>query len=84
MPETRRLRETINDWWDEIETFIETRVTNARTEAANTGIKHIKRTGRGYRNHHHHHHQRRILLRSHRQTRRRTRLNQRATAANCE
>jgi hypothetical protein len=25
-------------------------VTNARTEAANTGIKQIKRTGRGYRN----------------------------------
>lgn len=58
MPETWRLWETINDWWDEIETFIETRVTNARTEAANTGIKHIKRTGRGYRNHHHY--QRRI------------------------
>ena len=68
------------------ETFIDTRVTNARTEAANTGIKHIKRTGRGYRNHHHHHHyQRRILLRSHRQTpRRRTRLNQQATAAHWE
>jgi transposase len=83
MPETWRLWETINDWWDEIETFIETRVTNARTEAANTGIKHIKRTGRGYRNHHHY--QRRILLHSHRQTRRRrTRLNQQATAANCE
>jgi transposase len=81
MPETWRLWETINDWWDEIETFIETRVTNARTEAANTGIKHIKRTGRGYRNHY----QRRILLRSHRQTRRRrTRSNQQATAANCE
>ncbi|WP_405098252.1 transposase [Micromonospora sp. NBC_01412] len=82
MPETWRLWETINDWWDEIETFIETRVTNARTEAANTGIKHIKRTGRGYRNHHY---QRRIRLRSHRQTRRRrTRLNQQAAAANCE
>jgi hypothetical protein len=46
MPGTWRLWETINDWWDEIETFIETRVTNARTEAANTGIKHIKRTVR--------------------------------------
>jgi len=80
MPETWRLCETINDWWDEIETFIETRVTNARTEAANTGIK---RTGRGYRNHRHY--QRRILLPSHRQTRRRrTRLNHQATAANCE
>jgi hypothetical protein len=82
LPEVRRLWETINDWWDEIETFIETRVTNARTEAANTAIKHIKRTGRGYRNHRHY--QARILLRSHRQTRRRrTRLNQQATTANC-
>ena len=50
---------------------------------ANTGFKHIKHTGPGYRNHHHY--QRRILLRSHRQTRRRrTRLNHQATAANCE
>jgi hypothetical protein len=30
--------------------LIVTGVTNARTEAANTGIKQIKRTGRGYRN----------------------------------
>lgn len=44
LPEARRLWETINDRWDEIETFIETRVTNARTEAANTAIKHIRRT----------------------------------------
>jgi hypothetical protein len=42
----------------------------------------IKRSGRGYRNHRRY--QARILLRSHRQTRRRrTRLNQRATTANC-
>ena len=82
LPEAWRLWETIHDWWDEIETFIEARVTNARTEAANTAIKHIKRTGRGYRNHRHY--QARILLRSHRQTRRRrTRLNQQATTANC-
>ena len=42
--------------------FITSRVTNARTEAANTAIKHIKRTGRGYRNNTHY--QTRILLRS--------------------
>ncbi len=65
----------------EIETFIETRVTNARTEAANTAIKQIKRTGRGYRNHGHY--QARILLRSARQTRRRSPLNQQATTFNC-
>jgi hypothetical protein len=82
LPEARQLWQTISDWRDEIETFIETRVTNARTEAANTAIKHIKRTGRGYRNHRHY--QARILRRSHRQTRRRrTRLNQQATTANC-
>ncbi len=82
LPEAWRLWETINDWWDEIETFIETLVTNARTEAANTAVKHIKRTGRGYRNHRHY--QARILLRSYRQTRwRRARLNQQATTANC-
>jgi len=50
MPETWRLWETINAWWAEIEVFLITGVTNARTEAANTSIKHLKRTGRGYRN----------------------------------
>jgi transposase len=50
MPETDRLWSTIDAWWDAIEVLIVTGVTNARTEAANTGIKQIKRTGRGYRN----------------------------------
>jgi transposase len=76
-----KLWNTINAWWDEIETFIETRVTNAKTEAANTMVKQIKRTGRGYRNHEHY--QARILLRSARQTRRRSPLNQQATTFNC-
>ncbi len=49
MPETTRLKKTIDAWWPEIETFILTRATNARTEAANVTIKNIKRTGRGYR-----------------------------------
>jgi transposase len=47
MPETDRLWAPITAWWDAIEVLI---VTNARTEAANTTIKQIKRTGRGYRN----------------------------------
>jgi transposase len=50
MPETDRLSNTICVWWTEIEVLIVTGVTNARTEAANTGIKHLKRTGRGFRN----------------------------------
>jgi len=37
-------------------------VTNARAEAANTTIKHIKRTGRGFRNAHNY--RTRILLTS--------------------
>ena len=50
MDETWRLWTTIDTWWPAIEVLIQHRVTNARTEAANTGIKQIKRTGRGYRN----------------------------------
>lgn len=50
MPETDRLWATIDTWWDAIEVLLVTGVTNARTEAANTSIKQIKRTGRGYRN----------------------------------
>jgi len=50
MEETDRLWGTINTWWPQIETLIITGATNARTEAANTSIKHIKRTARGYRN----------------------------------
>jgi transposase len=35
---------------DAIEVLIVTGGTNARTQAADTSIKQIKRTGRGYRN----------------------------------
>jgi transposase len=62
MEETWRLWATIEAWWPAVEVLIIHRVTNARTEAANTGIKQIKRTGRGYRNPAHY--QARILLTS--------------------
>jgi transposase len=62
MDESWRLWATIEAWWPAIEVLIEHRVSNARTEAANTGIKQIKRTGRGYRNPAHY--QARILLTS--------------------
>lgn len=62
MPETDRLWNTITTWWTAIEVLIVTGVTNARTEAANTSIKQIKRTGRGYRNPEHY--RARILLAS--------------------
>jgi len=60
--ETDRLWDTICTWWPQIEVAIVTGVTNARTEAANTAIKHPKRTGRGFRNESHY--KARILLRS--------------------
>jgi len=62
MPETDRLWNTICQWWSEIEVLLVTGVTNARTEAANTSIKNIKRTGRGFRNPSNY--KARILLRS--------------------
>ena len=62
MEATWRLWATIEAWWPAVEVLITHRVTNARTEAANTGIKQIKRTGRGYRNPVHY--QARILLTS--------------------
>jgi transposase len=81
MPETTKLWNTINDWWDEIEVFIVSRVTNAKTEAANTSVKQIKRTGRGYRNHNHY--QARILRANANRHRRRSPLTQQATTINC-
>jgi transposase len=62
MPETDRLWNTICEWWTEIEVLVVTGVTNARTEAANTSIKNIKRTGRGFPNPDNY--KARILLRS--------------------
>jgi hypothetical protein len=46
MEESWRLWTTIEAWWSAIEVLIIYRVTNARTEAANASVKHIKRTGR--------------------------------------
>ena len=76
LPEADRLSLTVANWWVEIKVFIRTRVTNARTEAANTAIKQIKRTGRGYRNQTNY--QSRILGRSFRRTRRRSQIHPRA------
>ena len=79
--ETDRFAATITAWWPAIEVNIATGVTNARTEAANTAIKHIKRTGRGYRNSDHY--QTRILLRSAHRARQH-RLTSQGTTAKCE
>jgi transposase len=49
-PETNKLYSTVCRWWNEIEVLIVTGATTGKVEANNTGIKHIKRTARGYRN----------------------------------
>ncbi len=51
LPEPAALFKTLTAWKAEIRTFCLTRVTNARTEAANLNAKNIKRAGRGYVNH---------------------------------
>ena len=50
MPETTRLYDTVLAWWPAIEVLIRTGATTAKVEAANTTIKNIKRSGRGFRN----------------------------------
>ncbi len=40
----------VSDWWEQIEVLIVAGVTKARTEAANTSIKQLKRTDRSFRN----------------------------------
>jgi hypothetical protein len=49
MNETTRLWTTVCVWWPAIEVPVATGATNARTEAENTAIEQIKRTGHGYR-----------------------------------
>ena len=51
LPEPAALFKTLTAWRRELLTLCRTRVTNARTEAANLTAKTFKRIGRGYRNH---------------------------------
>jgi transposase len=54
MAETDRLWNTHHRWWPAIEVLLITDVTNAKTEAARTGINNTKRTARGFGNEKHH------------------------------
>ena len=62
MPEATKLLRTLDRWWPPIEVFIITRITNAKSEAANLTCKNLKRTARGYRNQANYH--ARIMLHS--------------------
>jgi transposase len=48
--ELHTLATTVETWWPEIEAFIDTGITNAKTEGINRLIKQVKRSGCGFRN----------------------------------
>ena len=50
IPELLTLAATIDTWWPEINAFIQTGITNARTEGYNRLVKQVKRSGCGFRN----------------------------------
>ena len=50
LAELTTLAGTIEAWWPQIEAFIDTGITNARTEGINRLIKQVKRSACGFRN----------------------------------
>ncbi|AVM00708.1 ISL3 family transposase [Gordonia iterans] len=50
MPEVSTLASTIDTWWPAILAFIDTGITNARTEGLNRLVKQVKRVACGFRN----------------------------------
>ena len=50
IPELLTLATTIDEWWPEINAFVHTGITNARTEGYNRLVKTVKRVGCGFRN----------------------------------
>ena len=50
IPEVHRLASTIETWWPETLRFLETGLTNARTEGTNRVIKEVGRRACGFRN----------------------------------
>lgn len=48
--EVHTLAGTVETWWPEIEAFIDTGITNAKTEGLNRLVKQVKRSGCGFRN----------------------------------
>jgi transposase len=48
--ELHTLAGTVETWWPEIEAFLDTGITNAKTEGLNRLVKQVKRSGCGFRN----------------------------------
>ncbi len=53
IPELLTLAATVDDWWPEINAFVQTGITNARTEGYNRLVKQVKRVSCGFRNREH-------------------------------
>lgn len=68
LPEAHRLAATVETWWPALEAFLETGISNAKTEGTNRLAKEVSRRACGFRNPDNH--QRRVRLHSTRQTRR--------------
>ncbi|MCX4598206.1 transposase [Streptomyces sp. NBC_01549] len=50
LPEVRQLAATVDRWWPEIEAFIDTGYSNAKSEGINRVIKLVARNAFGFRN----------------------------------
>jgi transposase len=50
IPELLTLAGTVDTWWPEINAFVQTGITNARTEGYNRLVKQVKRAACGFRN----------------------------------
>ncbi|GAB2954114.1 ISL3-like element ISMsm4 family transposase [Streptomyces pseudoechinosporeus] len=50
LPEVRQLARVIDRWWPEIEAFLHTRISNAKSEGINRVIKFVGRAAYGFRN----------------------------------
>jgi transposase len=50
IPELLTLAATVDQWWPEINAFVQTGITNARTEGYNRLAKQVKRVSCGFRN----------------------------------
>jgi transposase len=68
IPEVHRLASTVETWWPEILRFLETNLSNAKTEGTNRLIKDVGRRACGFRNPRNH--RRRVRLICTRQSRR--------------
>jgi transposase len=53
IPELLTLAATVDDWWPEINAFVQTGITNARTEGYNRLVKQVKRVSCGFQNREH-------------------------------